>query len=95
MINGLLTVKIHQHAVYYPNSTCASLGNISLPSEASIQTCIWQCQNQNDCHTAVYFNDNKTCSMFSEACATGRIESFGSTGANVICYRKNHREFNL
>ena len=36
--------------------------------------------------------NNKTCSMFSEGCTTGRIESSGNTDTNVIWYRKNHRE---
>jgi hypothetical protein len=95
MINALLTVQIHQHSFYYPNSSCAFLGNTSLSNDASIQSCIWQCQDEYDCHTAVYFNDNKTCSMFSEVCTTGRIESSGNVSASVICYRKNHREFTI
>jgi len=92
MINALLTVKIYQNSFYYHNSSCAFLRNTSLSNDASIQSCIWTCQDEYGCQTAVYYNDNKTCSMFSEVCTTGRIESSGSTVASVICYRKNHRE---
>jgi hypothetical protein len=93
MINALLTVHIHQHATYYPNSSCAFLRNTSLSNDASIQSCIWACQDEYDCQTAVYYNDNKTCLMFSEVCTTGCIESSGNDVASVICHRKNHREF--
>ncbi len=41
--------------------------------------------------TAVYFNNENICSMYSELCEHGSIESSGNVPASVICYRKNHR----
>ncbi len=93
MINALLTVKIHQQSFYQPNSSCAFIRNASLSNDASIQSCIWECDYEDECQTAVYFYDNKICSMFAELCTTGGIESSVNDRASVICYRKNHGEF--
>jgi hypothetical protein len=94
MVNALLTVQIHRQSFYYPNSSCAFIQNTSLVNDdASIQSCIWECDYKDDCQTAVYFYDNKICSMFVELCTTGRIESSGNVRASVICYRKNNRTF--
>jgi hypothetical protein len=92
MINALLTVQIHRESFYYPNSSCAFIRNTSLSNNPSIQSCIWECDYEDDCQTAVYFYNEKICSTFAELCTTGHIESSGSVRASVICYRKNHGE---
>ena len=92
MINALVTVQIHRNAFYRPLSSCALIRNASLPNDASIQSCIWECVYEYNCQTAVYFNDEKICSIFVELCETGSIQSSGNR-ASVICYRKNHDKF--
>jgi hypothetical protein len=93
IINAVIVVQIHPNSFYNPNSSCSFLRNALLSNDASIQSCIWECVHEYDCQTAIYFHNNKTCSMFSEVCPTGRIESSGNDPASVICYRKTHRKF--
>lgn len=90
MINGIVIVKIHPSATYDPISTCAFLRNASIPIDASIQSCIWECVHEKDCQTAVYFNDRHICSLFIESCRSDGIRSSGSVSTSVICYPKNH-----
>jgi hypothetical protein len=93
IINALLVVKIHPNSLYHPHSFCSSIHNATMSTDASIQSCIWECVNEYDCQTAVYHHDNKICSMFGELCTAGNIEPFGNVQASVICYRKDHGEF--
>ena len=90
MIDNLIMVKIHQNSIYIPGSLCAHLGNVTLTSDPSIQSCIWECNSVMDCQTAIYYENEKTCSMFIELNTEGRVEPSGSNRASVICHRKNH-----
>ena len=94
-INGLAIVKIHRDSVYLPESPCALLHNLTLSSQDSLQTCIWKCTHEQDCQTAVYFNDAKVCSMFVEFHRIDRILPSGNVRASVIACQKNHSEFIL
>ena len=91
----MIVVKIHRQAYYVPKSLCASLQNDTLPIDASVQSCIWQCQHTYDCQTAVYDDGTRVCSMFSEVCTDGHIEPSTDERSNVICNRKSHRKFRL
>jgi hypothetical protein len=91
IISALITTQIHRNSIFHPYTTCAFIGNISSWSnDASIQSCIWKCVDEYNCQTAIYFKDEKVCSMYSDLCEKGSIESSGSVLASVICYRKNH-----
>jgi hypothetical protein len=90
MINAFVTVKIICNSFYQANSSCAFLGNYTLANDASIQTCIWKCVDVDDCQTAVFFNDGRICSMFSEFYERGIIEPSGDVRASVLCYRKSY-----
>lgn len=92
MIDNLLVVKIHQNALYIPQSPCAHIRNVTLAFDASIQSCIWECSSVADCQTAVYYENSKICSMFSELNIADRIQPSGTIRASVICHRKNHSE---
>ena len=67
-INGMIMVKIHRSAVFLPSSDCAFLRNATWPTDASIQSCIWECAHEDHCQTAVYFDDENICSLFTESC---------------------------
>lgn len=95
MINGIAMVKIHRSAVYRPVSSCTFLRNISIPSDGSIQSCIWECVHENDCQTSVYYDDENICSIFTESCQIDRIQSSGNVRTSVICYRTRTGEFCL
>jgi hypothetical protein len=88
-IKAIVITEIHRSATYHPNSTCAFLGNTSLPTDASIQSCIWECVNKDNCQTAVFYNDGKFCTMFAESCELGKIQPSGNVSASTICYQKN------
>ena len=90
VINAFVSTLIHQNSVYRSPLPCAFIGNTTWSTDASIQSCIWECVHTFDCQTAVYFQDQKICSMFSELCEHGTIEPAGNVSASVICYRKNH-----
>jgi hypothetical protein len=92
LINAVVVVKIHRSAIYKPVSACAFLRNTSWSSDASAQSCIWECVYENNCQTAVYFSDEKVCSMFTELCKSESIQSSGNVQASVICHKKNHGE---
>jgi len=95
LINALVIVKIHRSAIYHPASSCVFLGNASLPTDASIQSCIWECVHEDNCQTAVYFNDEQSCSMFTEFCQSDSIQPSENVRASVICYKKNQGEFDF
>jgi hypothetical protein len=90
IINALVIVKIHRDSIYNPQSPCAFIGNISLSNGASMQSCIWQCINEYECQTTVYYKDENVCLMFAEYCELGNIQLSGLDQASVICCRKNH-----
>ena len=92
MINGLISVEIHRQALFLSNSSCALLRNVSFSNDASMQSCIWECQGDCHCQTTTYDHENKTCMLFSEECTENSIISGGSTRYSVICFRKDHRE---
>ncbi|CAF1017412.1 unnamed protein product [Adineta steineri] len=75
--------------IYRPVSLCTFIRNASLPINTSLQSCIWECVYEDRCQTAVYFNDENVCSMFTESCDPNSIQSSGNTRATVICYEKN------
>jgi hypothetical protein len=91
IIHALVTVEIHRNSLYKPLSSCAFIRNAT--SLKDVQSCIWECVNENDCQTAVYSKDDRICSMFAELCQTGYIETFANIFISVICYRKNPRNF--
>lgn len=93
VINGLAVVKIHRDSVYLPQFPCSILHNVTLLSQDSLQTCIWECTHERDCQTAVYFNDAKICSMFVELHRIDRILPSRNVRASVIAYQKSHSEF--
>ena len=84
IINGFAMVKVHQNALYHPQSWCSFLGNASLTDDASIQTCVWKCTHKRLCRTIVYYNDRQICSMFAEHVRFGRIVSSKDARANVV-----------
>ena len=88
-INAIVITQIHRSALYHPVSSCAFIRNASWVTDESIQSCIWECVNEANCQTAIYFFDEKICSMFAEHCLTGSIQSSGTIRASVICYRKS------
>jgi hypothetical protein len=90
IIHPFVIVKIHQNSWYDPLSSCAFIRNASWLNDVTIHSCIWECVNEYDCQTAVYFQDDKICSMFKELCSTDNIQSFADNSRSVICYRKNH-----
>lgn len=78
MVNALITTQIHRNSIYRSGTSCTFIGNTSTwPNDVSIQSYIWECVHIYDCQTAVYFKDTKVCSMFSELCEKGSIESSG------------------
>ncbi len=95
MINNLAIVKIHRDSLYIPQSQCAFISNITLPSDASIQSCVWECVHEPNCQTAVYYGNEKICSTFTELNSVGQLQPAGNTQASVICYQKNHSEIIL
>ncbi|CAF4149204.1 unnamed protein product, partial [Adineta steineri] len=88
-VNAIVITEIHRSSLYYPLSSSAFLGNTTWSTDVSIQSCIWECVYENECQTAIYFNDEKTCSMFADYCQSGSIQSSGNIRASVICYRQN------
>ena len=95
MINAIVITEIHRSAIYQSISSCTFLRNASWTTDASIQSCIWECVYENNCQTAVYFNNEKVCSMFAEFCKLGSIQSSGNVRASVICYQKTQGNFVL
>jgi hypothetical protein len=87
---AFVSVKIRRDSLYHPRSSFAFISNTSLSNNSSIQSCIWQCVHEQNCQTAVYYKNEKICSMYSEFCETNRIQSLGNAASSVICYRKNH-----
>ena len=77
MIDPIIVVKMYQSAVYQPLSPCAFIGNTTWQTDASIQSCIWECEYESCCQTAIYFDEIRTCSMYNELCQSGRIQSSG------------------
>ena len=67
-MNAMIMVKIHRSAVFLPSSDCAFLRNTTWLTDPSIQSCIWECAHEDHCQTAVYFDDEKICSLFTESC---------------------------
>ncbi len=90
MIKSFVIVKIHRDSLYSPYSPCAFINNVSLSNDASIQSCIWECVHEFNCQTAMYYKNEKICSMFSELNNVGQLQPSGSIQASVICYQKNH-----
>ena len=90
LVHAFVAVKIYQRSIYQPQSPCSFIQNVSLGSDASIQTCIWECVHTYDCQTAIYFDDGHICTLFSELHIESQVQSSGNVAANVIAYRKNH-----
>ena len=95
LIHALVVVEIHRSSFYQPLSPCTFIRNASWTTEASLQSCIWKCVQEHQCQTAVYFNHEKNCSMFTEFYRSGSIQSFAGVQASVICHRKNHGKHGL
>jgi hypothetical protein len=93
MIHAIVITEIHRSAIYNPILPSALLRSASLPPDASIQSCIWECDYEDNCQTAVYYFDTKVCSMFDEFCQSSSIQTSGNLRASVICYRKNQGKF--
>ncbi|CAF0889172.1 unnamed protein product [Adineta ricciae] len=89
-INAIIISQVHRSSSYQTNSSCARLSNITLAADASIQSCIWECAHKDQCQTAVYYHDNRSCLLYSEDCQSGNITSSRDVRASVICYRTNH-----
>lgn len=90
IVNILISVKVHRESIYNPQSSCAFIGNRSFSNDASIQSCIWECVHEYDCQTAVYYKNEKICSMFNEICHKDHIQTLSNGRSSVICYQKNH-----
>ncbi|CAF1285129.1 unnamed protein product [Adineta ricciae] len=86
-INAIILSQVYRSSIYHTNSSCARLSNVTLAGNASIQSCIWECAHQDQCRTAVYFHENRTCLLYSEDCQSGNVTSSESGRASVICYR--------
>lgn len=90
VVHALVSVRIQQSSIYRPSLACAFIRNIAWSNDESIQSCIWACVHEPNCQTALYYSDNKTCSMFVESCKTGSMDASGNIRADVICYPKSH-----
>jgi hypothetical protein len=90
IINALIVTEIHRDSLYHPQSVCSFIRNASFSNDASIQTCIWECVYEQNCQTAIYYINEKKCTMFAEFSTTGHIQSSGGIQASVIRYKKNH-----
>jgi len=93
MIHAILITEIHRSSIYNPILADALLRNASLPPDASIQSCIWECDYEDNCQTAVYYFDTKVCLMFDEFCQSSSIQPSANVRASVICYRKRQGKF--
>ena len=89
MINSIVVVQIHRSAIYNPSSSCVFLRNRTGSTESSVDACIWECVYETNCQTAVYFRNEKICSLFTESCQSENIVSAGNIQASVICYPKD------
>ena len=87
--DAIMIARIHRSALYYSNSSCAFLWNVTMSNDSSIQNCIWECHYEDACKTAVYYRDEQICSLFDEDCVFGSIEPSDLSPASVICYRKS------
>lgn len=85
--SGMVVVQINYDALYLPASSSAFLRNLSI-GITSTKFCIWSCTNDQRCQTAIYFYESQMCSMFSELCSAGVIQSAPQTRAHVICYQQ-------
>ncbi|CAF1235549.1 unnamed protein product [Adineta steineri] len=92
VVNNLVTVEIHRKSIYQPFSSCSFIRNISWSNDASIQSCTWECVQEYNCQTAVYYNDDKNCLLFADICQTNFIQSSGNISASVICFQKTHSD---
>jgi hypothetical protein len=87
---AFVAVKIHRNTIYSSSLPCSFIRNVSLSGDSSIQSCIWECVNEYNCQTGVYYDDAHVCTMYSELCDINHLQPSGGVQANVICYRKNH-----
>ncbi|CAF0860836.1 unnamed protein product [Adineta steineri] len=90
IVNNLVTVEIHRKSIYQPFSSCSFIRNISWSNDVSIQSCTWECVQEYNCQTAVYYNDAKNCLLYADICQTNFIQSSGNISASVICFQKTH-----
>ena len=88
-VYGSVVVQIHRLAIYNPSSSYAFLRNVSFSMNALLESCVWECVYESHCQTAVYYSNEKVCSLFIESCQPYRIHSSGNIQASVICYPKN------
>lgn len=89
MIDGMVSVLIHQNSIFKPSSTCSFVRNATLSNDLSINSCIWECVNQWNCQTANFDSNKQICSLFKEECPDGSIHSSGNDLITVICSRKS------
>ncbi|CAF1446291.1 unnamed protein product [Adineta steineri] len=92
IVNNLVTVEIHRKSIYQPFSSCSFIRNISWSNDVSIQSCTWECVQEYNCQTAVYYNDDKKCLLYADICQTNFIQSSGNISASVICFQKTHSD---
>ena len=90
---ALVAVRIRRTSSYDPFSSCSFIRNASWSNNILIESCIWECVNEYDCQTAVFFQTDKICSLFKEECQKGYIRSSADDFTSVICYRKEHSNF--
>lgn len=74
--------SIASNSIYIPFSAARFLANITSKYMSNLPTCAQQCLNDRRCRTAAYYQDIKTCSLFSENSDVGQI----STVANQVSF---------
>ena len=95
IIETLIIVKINPNSLYSPRSPCSFIRNATLSNDASTQSCIWECVHEFNCQTAVFYNNEKICSLFDELHSDDQIQPSGNIQADVICYKKSHSKLIL
>lgn len=95
MINGFVVVQIHRKSIYHSTMPCDFIRNVTWSHDVSIESCIWKCNYEQDCQTAIYFHDLNVCSMFYELCKMDAILSSGNIRTSVICNQKDHSKLSI
>ena len=76
--------SIASSSVYIPQSANCLLANITSNSMTALTACAHQCLNQRKCRMATYYQDIKTCSLFSENSSIGQISNVADQASFVL-----------
>ena len=76
--------SIASSSVYIPLSATRFLVNLTSNSMSDLTSCAQQCLNHRKCRTATYYQDIKTCSLFSEDSNVGQISAIANQARFVL-----------